>query len=129
MVACSRLVFAVARDGVLPLSGWLCQVNEKRQPRNALLFICIFAVVLECFILPSEVAFTSLLSGGGIPIAATYGLIAWARLFLTPGDFRSTKFRLGPFRLFFYVAAGLFNLLCFIVRICEFVVAGRMLLM
>ena len=128
MVASSRLIFAVARDGVklLPFSWWLCQVNERRQPRNALLFICIFAIILECLILLSEVAFTSLLSGGSIPIAAAYGLIAWARLFLTPGKFRSTKFRLGPFRLLFYLAAGLFNLLFFIVRIREFTVARRM---
>lgn len=119
MVASSRLVFAVARDGVLPLSEWLCQVNEKRQPRNSLMFICIFAAVLECLILPSEVAFTSILSGGSIPIAAAYGLIAWARLLLTPGDFRSTKFRLGPFRMSFYLVAGLFNLLFFIVRVLK----------
>jgi len=109
LVAASRLVFAVARDGVLPMSDWLSQVNENKQPRNAVKFISGFAAFLLCFILPSEVAFTSLLSAGGIPIMAAYGSIPLLRLLVTPNDFKSTSIKLGRLRKPMYVVTALFN--------------------
>ncbi|KAI6099153.1 hypothetical protein F5141DRAFT_1066724 [Pisolithus sp. B1] len=54
IVASSRLVFAVARDGVLPLSRWVGCVDSKGQPRNAVTVIYIFAALLLCTILPSQ---------------------------------------------------------------------------
>ncbi|TFY77862.1 hypothetical protein EWM64_g6149 [Hericium alpestre] len=35
IVAASRLIFAVARDGVLPFSWWIGRVDEQGQPKNA----------------------------------------------------------------------------------------------
>jgi translation initiation factor 5B len=113
VVASSRLVFAVARDGVLPLSSWIGKVTPGGQPNNAVTVVLVFAAVLLCTIIPSQVAFTSLVSAGGVPTIAAYGLIALLRLTMTPNQFKSSHFRLGLFAKPFYAAAVLFNGLVF----------------
>lgn len=115
-MASSRLIFAVARDGVLPGSKWIGHVDSDGQPKNAVTVIYIFGAILLCTILPSQVAFTSLVSAGAIPTIAAYGLIPLLRLIMTPNDFRSSHFRLGKFAKPFYVCAVLFNGLIFAVQ-------------
>lgn len=113
IVAASRLIFAVARDGVLPGSKWIGQVTADGQPRNAVTVMYVFGAVLLCSILPSEVAFFSLISAGGVPTIAAYGLIALLRLTMTPDEFKTSKFALGRWAKPFYVCAVLFNALVF----------------
>lgn len=74
-VASSRLIWAVARDGVLPFSGWVSQVSGDREPRNAVTVMLTVAALLLCTILPSPVAFTSLVSAAGVPTITSYALI------------------------------------------------------
>ena len=119
VVAASRLVYAVARDGVLPLSGWIGKVTSDGQPRHAVTVMFIFAAALLCTILPSQVAFTSLISAGGVPTIAAYGLIPLLRLTMTPNHFRSSHFFLGKFAKPFYAAAVLFNAVVFAVSIAS----------
>jgi len=76
VIAASRLIFAIARDGVLPLSGWIAQVSKDGQPRNAVKVIWAVGSLLLCTILPSPVAFTSLVSAAGVPTITAYALIA-----------------------------------------------------
>ncbi|OBU01045.2 hypothetical protein VE01_00917 [Pseudogymnoascus verrucosus] len=95
IVAASRLVFAVARDGVLPFSGWVSHVSAEGQPRNAVLVVWGIASIVTCTILPSGVAFTSLISAAGVPSAAAYGLICFGRFFLTPNNFPKPRWNLG----------------------------------
>ncbi|KAF8075906.1 hypothetical protein FPV67DRAFT_1604632 [Lyophyllum atratum] len=121
IVASSRLVFAVARDGVLPMSGWIGSVDSSGQPKNAITVIYIFGACILCTILPSQVAFTSLVSAGGIPTIAAYGLIALLRLTMTPGRFKSSYFYLGKFAIPFYVSAVIFNGIVFSVMLSPFV--------
>ena len=111
VVAASRLIFAVARDGVLPGSRWIGQVTSDGQPRNAVTVMFIFGAAILCTILPSQVAFTSLVSASAVPTIAAYGLIGLLRLTMTPNSFKSTQFKLGRFRKFFYLATTLFNAL------------------
>ncbi|KAK0447939.1 hypothetical protein EV421DRAFT_1733112 [Armillaria borealis] len=99
LILASRLVFAVARDGVLPMSGWIGKVDYQGQPKNAVTVI--------------QVAFTSLVSAGGVPTIAAYGLIALLRFTMTPKGFRTSHFLLGKFAMPFYAAAALFNGLIF----------------
>jgi amino acid permease len=120
LVVASRLIFAVARDGVLPLSGWLSRVTADGQPHNAIAFIFIFDALLLCTILPSTVAFTSLVSAGGLPTFAAYSLIGLLRLTQTPNNFLSSKFKLWPFRLPYYAATALFNLIAIAVLVSPF---------
>ncbi|CAL5871426.1 uncharacterized protein PFLUO_LOCUS5676 [Penicillium psychrofluorescens] len=94
IIAASRLVFAVARDGVLPFSGWVSQVHGG-QPRNAVIVVWGVAAFITCTILPSNVAFTSLVSAAGVPSAAAYGLICLGRLVCTPKRFPTPQWSLG----------------------------------
>jgi amino acid transporter len=75
-VASSRLIWAVARDGVLPFSGWISQVSDKKEPRNAVIVMHVVAGLILCTILASPVAFTSLVSAAGVPTITAYALIA-----------------------------------------------------
>lgn len=94
IIAASRLVFAVARDGVLPFSGWVSKVHGG-QPRNAVIVVWGVAALVTCTILPSNVAFTSLVSAAGVPSAAAYGLICLGRLLCTPNRFPKPQWSLG----------------------------------
>lgn len=94
-VAASRLIWAVARDGVLPFSGWISAVSEKKEPRNAVTIMLVVAAVLLCTILPSPVAFTSLISAAAVPTITAYALICFGRCFLTAGKFRHARWSLG----------------------------------
>ncbi|KAE9363418.1 amino acid transporter [Stipitochalara longipes BDJ] len=95
VLAASRLVFAVARDGVLPFSGWVSKVSASGQPQNAVLVVGSVAAFITCSILPSSVAFTSLISAAGVPSAAAYGLIAFGRFFITRDKFPKPRWSLG----------------------------------
>jgi len=120
VVASSRLLFAVARDGVFPLSGWIGRVDEHKQPKNAVTVMFVFAAALLCSILPSQVAFTSLVSAGGVPTIAAYGLIALLRLTQTPNAFKKSYFYLGRWARPMYVSTVFFNGLIFAVMISPF---------
>ncbi|KAH7105295.1 gamma-aminobutyric acid transporter [Auriculariales sp. MPI-PUGE-AT-0066] len=120
IVAASRLIFAVARDGVLPGSGWIGQVSAARQPRNAVTVMFVFGAILLCSILPSQVAFYSLTSAGGVPTTAAYALIAILRLTMTPNDFKHSKFALGRWAKPFYVCTAAFCLLVVAVQVSPY---------
>ncbi|KAF2095639.1 putative amino acid permease [Rhizodiscina lignyota] len=94
-VASSRLIWAVARDGVLPFSGWISAVSDKKEPKNAIIVMHAVAALLLCTILPSPVAFTSLVSAAGVPTITAYALIAFGRTFITPHNFRHAAWSLG----------------------------------
>ena len=94
-VASSRLIWAVARDGVLPFSGWISKVSGDREPRNAVITMHTVAALLLCTILPSPVAFTSLVSAAGVPTIMAYALICFGRTFITPNEFRHARWSLG----------------------------------
>jgi len=115
IVAASRLIFAVARDGVLPLSGWIGTVTQDGQPRNAVRVMLVFGAVLLCVILPSNVAFTSLISAGTVPTIAAYGLIGLLRLTMTPKDFRSSHYHLGKFGPLLFLIVVLYQGIVFAV--------------
>lgn len=108
IIAASRLVFAVARDGVLPYSSWVSQVSDG-QPKNAVLVVWGVAALVTCTILPSGVAFTSLVSAAGVPSAAAYGLICLGRLFLTPKTFPTPAWSLGRWSKPFQVVGVFWN--------------------
>ncbi|KAI0057768.1 amino acid transporter [Artomyces pyxidatus] len=120
IVATSRLIFAVARDGVLPLSGWIGQVNRDKQPRNAVTVVFVFSAALLCTILPSQVAFTSLLSSSGVAIISAYGLIALLRLAMTPHAFKTSHLHLGRLALPIYFVTVVWNGLIFAVLMSPF---------
>ncbi|WVQ81148.1 hypothetical protein IAT38_003270 [Cryptococcus sp. DSM 104549] len=120
IVASSRLVFAVARDGVLPFSGWVGKVTKDGRPKNAVHVMMAFGAAILCTILPSTVAFTSLVSAAGTPTIAAYALISISRLLFTPNGFKSSKMSLGVFAKPFYVLAFVWNCVVFATYISPF---------
>ncbi|KAH9832754.1 Amino acid permease [Teratosphaeria destructans] len=109
-VASSRLIWAVARDGVLPFSGWISKVSEKKEPKNAIIVMHAVAALLLCTILPSPVAFTSLVSAAGVPTITAYALIAFGRAFITPHQFQHAPWSLGKWSRPFTLIALVWNL-------------------
>ncbi|KAK4701399.1 hypothetical protein P7C70_g4832, partial [Phenoliferia sp. Uapishka_3] len=145
ITAASRLVFGIARDGILvsdllafalelpahpslqPGSEWIGKVDANGQPKNAVKFIGIVASVLLCAILPSSVAFTSLISAGAVPTIAAYALIPILRLTFTRGDFANAKWSLGRYSKLFCVITAIWNtfLLAVLFSPYEFPVSGK----
>ncbi|KAL8292848.1 hypothetical protein RQP46_000542 [Phenoliferia psychrophenolica] len=109
ITAASRLVFAIARDGILPGSQWIGKVDANGQPRNAVIFIGLVSGTLLCSILPSAAAFTSLVSAGAVPTIAAYALIPILRLVFTRGAFAEAKWSNGRFSIPFCIVAAVFN--------------------
>ncbi|EXJ79939.1 hypothetical protein A1O3_08225 [Capronia epimyces CBS 606.96] len=109
ILAASRLVFAVARDGVLPFSSWVAQVSNG-QPKNAVIVVWVVASIVTCSILPSAVAFTSLVSAAGVPSSAAYCLICFGRVFLTPDKLNEPRWSLGRWSKPFQVIGIVWNL-------------------
>lgn len=97
LVAVSRLVFAVARDGVFPFSDVLSRVSKDKQPHNAVIFIASIAALLLCTQLPSQVAFSSLVSTSAAGSIAAYGLVGIGRAFITRTSFRPGFWDMGWF--------------------------------
>lgn len=73
----------------------MSKVSDEGQPRNAVIVVWAVAALVTCTILPSSVAFTSLISAAGVPSAAAYGLICLGRIFLTPKTFPKPRWSLG----------------------------------
>ncbi|KAH8914993.1 hypothetical protein BT69DRAFT_1341882, partial [Atractiella rhizophila] len=110
VVAASRLIYAVARDGVLPGSKWIGKVDKNGNPSNSVYFIWAVSAILLCTSLPSQVAFTSLVSAGAVPTIAAYALIPILRLIFTPHNFSRGKWSLGRWSRPFCVIAAVWNL-------------------
>jgi len=108
-VAASRLVFAIARDGVLPFSSWIGKVSPNGQPKNALTVIGCAAALLICTVLPSSVAFQSLVSCAGVPTVSAWGLISFARCFITPHALKNSRFSLGRYSRSMQLIAFVWN--------------------
>ena len=109
LVAVSRLVFAVARDGVFPFSDVLSRVSKSKQPQNAVIFIATIAALLLCTQLPSQVAFESLISTSAAGSIAAYGLVGLGRTFITRKSFRPGSWNIGRFGVAAAVVTFIWN--------------------
>ncbi|KAJ6112158.1 hypothetical protein N7523_008219 [Penicillium sp. IBT 18751x] len=109
LVAVSRLVFAVARDGVFPFSDVLSRVSKSKQPHNAVIFISVIAALLLCTQLPSQVAFYSLISTSAAGSIAAYGLVGIGRAFITRKTFRAGFWDMGKFGVVAAVVTFIWN--------------------
>lgn len=126
-VASSRLIWAVARDGVLPMSGWISKVSGNKEPRNAVITMHAVAALLLCTILPSAEAFESLVSAAAVPTITAYALICFGRAFITPGEFKHARWSLGRFSWPLCVIAFVWNtyLAAVLISPLEFPVTGE----
>ncbi|KAL8279487.1 hypothetical protein RQP46_008049 [Phenoliferia psychrophenolica] len=109
VTASSRLVFAIARDGVLPGSKWIATPNSVGQPKNAITFIFAISSLLLLVSIPSQVAFTSLMSAGAVTSISAYALIAFCRLVVTPNEFKHSRWSLGKWGPLCYTISMVYN--------------------
>jgi translation initiation factor 5B len=116
IIVSSRLIYAIARDDSLPMGRWVSTMTNDR-PRNAVIVIYVVSAVLLCTIIPSAVAFTSIVSVGAAPVMASYFIIALSRLTITPDRFVDTPFYLGRFRRVLFAAVFVFTGLVFSVSV------------
>ena len=93
---------------MLPFSGWVSRVDAG-QPRNAVIVVWAVGAIITCTILPSSVAFTSLVSASGVPSAAAYGLICLGRLLVTRDRFPKPRWSLGRWSKPFQFIAVFWN--------------------
>jgi len=119
ILAASRLVYAIARDGPIPFHDWVKQV-DNHHPYNAVTVVYLFCAALLCTILPSNVAFTSLISASALLILTPYGLVALLRLTVTRDKFEDSSFYLGRFRHLIYAIAFIFTGFLFAILVCPF---------
>jgi len=119
IVSSSHLLFAVARDGMLPRLKWMAQVSSSRQPINTINASYFLVAAILCTMLPSQVAFFSILSSCTLLLIASYGLISLLRLTMTPNKFKSFYFYLSRFRKLFYLSSVLWNTFLVAVSDCS----------
>ncbi|KAG8919363.1 hypothetical protein FRC03_001638 [Tulasnella sp. 419] len=117
----SRIIFAIARDGALPFSSWVGRVSSDGRPQNSVIVLSGSAALLLCTIIPSTVAFTSLVSVASVSLIASYGLTGLLRLVMTRNSFKNTQFSLGRASKLFYASTALFCALIFAVYVSPFV--------
>ncbi|SGZ26969.1 BQ5605_C025g10013 [Microbotryum silenes-dioicae] len=110
LVAASRLISAIARDGILPGSAWIGRVDKNGNPTNAVYFVGGVGAVLLCTILPSTVAFTSLVSISGVPTIALYAAIPVLRLLFTRDQFKHARWSNGRLSTPLCIIAAIWNL-------------------
>ena len=93
MLASSRLLFTLARDGIFHHS--LAALNSNGQPWKAILLCYIGAFVMLITTLMSTAAYTSIISASVICILLSYGTILFGRIWLTKKIFRPLGWLLG----------------------------------
>lgn len=75
MTTSSRMTFAVARDGMLPVSAFWWKMNRKLQvPLNALMLNVVVVVVFGCIYLGSSVAFNAITASSVVALGISYAL-------------------------------------------------------
>lgn len=70
----------------------------------------VVSALLLCTILPSAVAFTSLVSAAAVPTITAYALISFGRFFITPHNFTHARWSLGKWSRPMALVALVWNL-------------------
>ncbi|KAK3616419.1 hypothetical protein LTR56_025964 [Elasticomyces elasticus] len=89
MAACSRQVFAFARDRGLPFHSWIAKVNQKSNcPTPAVAVTYGFCILISLISLGSAIAFNAITSLQLLALVFTYmltiGCLLWRRFFGKP---------------------------------------------
>jgi len=97
-VASSRVVYAYSRDGALPGSRWLKQVNRyTKTPVYAVWFVLIIGALLGLLMFASPVAIGAVFSIGAIAQYTAFIMPVALKLFSARGQFRPGPWNLGRF--------------------------------
>ncbi|KAF9951337.1 hypothetical protein BGZ72_007132 [Mortierella alpina] len=98
-LASSRMVFAFARDGALPLSKYLHRLNKEKSPVAAVWFNIAFCFVLGLPYIWSETAYSAIVSVNTIASSISYLIPILCRIILARHTFEPGPFNLGRFSI------------------------------
>ncbi|KAF9325027.1 hypothetical protein BG006_011453 [Podila minutissima] len=96
-LASSRMVFAFARDGALPLSKHLHRLNKDKSPVAAVWFNIAFCFILGMPYMWSETVFSAIVSVNTIASSISYLIPILCRIILARHTFQPGPFSLGKF--------------------------------
>ncbi|KAG0347930.1 hypothetical protein BGZ54_004764, partial [Gamsiella multidivaricata] len=94
-LASSRMVFAFARDGALPLSKHLHRLNKDKSPVAAVWFNIAFCFILGMPYIWSETAYSAIVSVNTIASSISYLIPILCRIVLARHTFEPGPFHLG----------------------------------
>jgi len=95
LLAASRQTFAFARDGALPLSGWLYQMNDyTKTPVNTVIYVALSALLLGLLTFAGPSAIDAIFSLSVVALYVAYAIPIAAR-FIFKNDFQPGPFSLG----------------------------------
>jgi amino acid transporter len=98
MVAASRVTYAYARDGCLPLSRFWRKVNRHtKTPVNAVWFNCTVGILLCLLIFAGETAILAIFSVGAIACIVAFTIPISLRVCFVGNRFRRGPWHLGNF--------------------------------
>ncbi|KAI8336017.1 amino acid/polyamine transporter I [Blakeslea trispora] len=94
----SRMIYAFARDGGVPFSQWLSQVNRSTQtPVYAVWANITFAAIVGLLYIVNNTAFNAIVSVNTIASSLAYFIPIALRLTVARKTFQKGPFHLGPF--------------------------------
>ncbi|KAF9275787.1 hypothetical protein BGZ88_002128 [Linnemannia elongata] len=99
-LASSRMVYAFARDGALPMSKRLHKLNKEKSPVAAVWFNIAFCFILGLPYIWSETAYSAIVSVNTIASSISYLIPILCRIILARSTFEPGPFNLGRFSTF-----------------------------
>ncbi|KAF9157857.1 hypothetical protein DFQ26_008255 [Actinomortierella ambigua] len=128
-LASSRMVYAFARDGALPLSKYLRRLDKKKSPVAAVWFNIAFSLILGVPYMWSDEVYTAIVSVNTIASSVSYLIPILCRIILARKTFQRGPFHLGRFSIPVGIVASLWICVTSVLFVCptEYpVTAGNM---
>lgn len=95
ILSAQRITYAIARDGVLPLSSTFAKLGENHLPVNAAFGIALLSVAINAAVIGSTVAFSAITAAATIATNLSYLIPIVARQTVGRKDFVPAKWNLG----------------------------------
>ncbi|ORZ12458.1 amino acid transporter [Lobosporangium transversale] len=114
----SRMVYAFARDGALPLSEYLHRLNKEKSPVAAVWFNILFCFVLGLPYIWSETAYSAIVSVNTIASSISYLIPILCRIVLARHTFVPGPFNLGKFSVPVGIVSTLWIVITSVLFLC-----------
>ncbi|KAG0232572.1 hypothetical protein BGW42_008086 [Actinomortierella wolfii] len=128
-LASSRMVYAFARDGALPLSKYLRRLDKHKSPVAAVWFNIAFSLILGIPYMWSDEVYSAIVSVNTIASSVSYLIPILCRIILARKTFQPGPFHLGRFSIPVGVISSLWIGITSILFVCPTqypVTAGNM---
>ncbi|KAG0303977.1 hypothetical protein BGZ98_006072 [Dissophora globulifera] len=117
-LASSRMVYAFARDGALPLSKYLHRLNKDKSPVAAVWFNIAFCFILGLPYIWSQTAYSAIVSVNTIASSISYLIPILCRIVLARESFEPGPFHLGSFSIPIGIVSTVWILVTSILFLC-----------